>query len=228
MLHQRFSILCLLCLSTSPFCNFIWHFKGLDLVVEVSVFCSPLLFWHNLMIFFWLFYNLFFITQKHAYLGKLHGLYKNSSLKRKSGEERYLLNLWKTLHRGEGAIILSIFMICMVSSGSFDLVCYFFNAEETVPMLAQVQTECRVPSGVFCRSIIHWDSWVWPMWNKEESRKRANENYNLYIYFLHFALTFKFRKYVFTQETFKFLCQSQYSPLLPYPIALYCWESWFF
>ena len=38
--------------NTSPFCNFIWHFKGLDLVVEVSVFCSPLLFWHNLMIFF--------------------------------------------------------------------------------------------------------------------------------------------------------------------------------
>lgn len=45
------------------------------------------------------------------------------------------------------------------------------------------------------------------MWNKEESKKRANESYNLYIYFLHFALTFKFKKYVFTRETFEFLCQ---------------------
>lgn len=36
-------------------------------------------------------------------------------------------------------------------------------------------------------------------------QKKQMKNYTLYICFLHFALTFQFRKYIFTQEqTFQF------------------------
>lgn len=45
---------------------------------------------------------------------------------------------------------------------------------------------------------------------KKAEREQMKITTCIFIYFLHFALTFKFKKYVFTQETFEFLCQSQY------------------
>lgn len=46
---------------------------------------------------------------------------------------------------------------------------------------------------------------------KKAEREQMKIATCIFNYFLHFALTLKFRKYVFTQETFKFLCHSQYS-----------------
>lgn len=46
---------------------------------------------------------------------------------------------------------------------------------------------------------------------KKAEREQMKITTCIFIYFLHFALTFKFRKYVFSQETFKLLCQSPYS-----------------
>lgn len=63
---------------------------------------------------------------------------------------------------------------------------------------------------------------------KKAVREQMKFSTCICTYFLHFALTFKFRKYVFTQETFKFLCQSQYSHCSFLTLQLYCWESWFF
>lgn len=51
--------------------------------------------------------------------------------------------------------------------------------------------------------------------------------YNLYIYFLHFALTFKFRKSVFTQEQTKSLCGLHTLPAPSYPIASYAGKAGF-
>lgn len=88
-------------------------------------------------------------------------------------------------------------------------------------MLAQVWAECRGPVA-FSAEVQYVKT---PGCDQCEIKKKAEREHMkittcIFIYFLHFALTFKFRKYVFTQETLKFLCQSQYSLLLPDPIAL--------
>lgn len=87
---------------SKSFFNFISHPQGLDVFVSIVVFHRPLLFWHLIFVF-WPFYNLSFITQKHAYFEKLQGLSQANYLKKKSGEERCLLGLHETWHCGEGA-----------------------------------------------------------------------------------------------------------------------------
>lgn len=44
------------------------------------------------------------MTQKHAYFEKLHSLYKRNYLKKKSGEERFLLNLYEISPGREEAV----------------------------------------------------------------------------------------------------------------------------
>lgn len=55
---------------------------------------------------------------------------------------------------------------------------------------------------------------------KQAEREQMKITTCIFIYFVPFALTFKFRKYIFSQETFQLLCQSPYSLRLPNPIAL--------
>jgi hypothetical protein len=50
----------------------------------------------------------------------------------------------------------------------------------------------------------------------------------LYIYFLHFALTFKFRESIFTQEQAKFLCRPHSLPAPSSPVAPYAGKAGFF
>lgn len=62
---------------------------------------------------------------------------------------------------------------------------------------------------------------------KKKAEREQMKNYNLYIYFLHFALTLKFRKYVFTREqAFKVPVSISVLPhLLPNPIVLYAGKA---
>lgn len=202
---------------SKSFFNFISHPQGLDVFVSVVVFHRPLLFWH-LIFGFWPFYNLSFITQKHAYFEKLQGLSQANYLKKKSGEERCLLDLRETWHCGGGASLE-----------------YFLHLHGLIrfslPYLLPFQCgrdHSRVSTGV---------SWVLgplqgstpvvflaegqyvenPGCHQYGIKKKAEREQMkiatcIFNYFLHFALTLKFRKYVFTQETFKFLCHSQCSP----------------
>lgn len=167
---------------------------------------------------FFLFYTLPFITQKHAYLENLYGLYKSNSFKRNQGRKDRL-SLLKTEHCGRRAF--SKHCDHLHSFFRFFLPCQLFHGGEAVhgtPALTQVWTACFVT----CRVVTQWcfSTEVQYVENpgcdqygfkKKKAEREQMKNYNLYICFLHFALTFKFRKYIFTQEqTFQFLCWSQH------------------
>lgn len=128
MLNHCSSTFCLPCFSKS-FYNFISNFKGLDhfiLNICLLQFCVMIL-------GFLLFNNLPFIIQKHAFLEKLHGLYKSIFLRNR--EKRYVLSLFTASPcRGRGALSKH----ChdrMLSPEFLSLISYLFSTHKTVRVI---------------------------------------------------------------------------------------------